>query len=173
VTDILGELNFDPGLLTLELTEGILLKDVSFAARQLAGLRALGIRISLDDFGTGYSSLSYLASMSADTIKLDKSFLNKEHSGGYEIIDSVVAMAHKLGMKVVAEGVETLAQSDRLKELKCDELQGFYYSRPLPAHEVAGFLDSFPTEGDGTAELAALASALASGRSVATLQSSA
>ena len=161
VTEILQEIGLDPALLTLELTEGILLKNLSFAGRHLNALRARGIRISLDDFGTGYSSLSYLASMSADTIKLDKSFLGGGSATESEIIESMVKLAHKLGMRVVAEGVETLQQSSRLRSLNCDELQGFYYSRPLPEHKVEGFLGSFHAEHTTDVQLAELSNSMA------------
>jgi EAL domain-containing protein (putative c-di-GMP-specific phosphodiesterase class I) len=141
VIETLRQCDLDPALLTLELTEGILVKDLSLTARQLEGLRALGIRISLDDFGTGYSSLSYLASMPVDTVKLDRSFLSRDSGSHSVIVHSVIALAHRIGMGVVAEGVETFDQSESLKALNCDELQGFYFSRPIPADAVAGFLD--------------------------------
>jgi EAL domain-containing protein (putative c-di-GMP-specific phosphodiesterase class I) len=153
VIEILHECGLDPALLTLELTEGILVRDLPFAARQLAVLRAAGIRISLDDFGTGYSSLSYLASLSVDTIKLDRSFLNRDFAGDSAIIRSVITMAHGIGLRVVAEGVETHQQRDRLKDLNCDELQGFYYSRPMPADAVSVFLDSREAEPAAVREL--------------------
>jgi diguanylate cyclase (GGDEF)-like protein len=155
VIEILRESGLEPSLLTLELTEGMIIRNLPFASQQLAGLRALGVRISLDDFGTGYSSLSYLSSMSADTIKLDRSFLNRDSVSNREIIQSVVSMAHRIGMRVVAEGVETLHQCDRLKELNCDELQGFYYSRAIPADDVAGFLESFEALPSTAAQLVA------------------
>jgi diguanylate cyclase (GGDEF)-like protein len=146
VMDVLRQCDLDPALLTLELTEGILVKDLSLTARQLEGLRALGIRISLDDFGTGYSSLSYLASMPVDTVKLDRSFLSRNSASHSAIVQSVVALAHGIGMRVVVEGVETLDQSESLKALNCDELQGFYFSSPIPADAVAGWLDSFQAD---------------------------
>jgi diguanylate cyclase (GGDEF)-like protein len=142
VIEILSECDLDPALLTLELTEGIIVRDVAFTANQLDGLRALGVRISLDDFGTGYSSLSYLATLPVDAVKLDRSFLNRDSEHDSAIVQSVVALAHGIGMRVVAEGVETLLQRDRLKGLNCDELQGFYYSRAIPADAVGGLIDS-------------------------------
>jgi EAL domain-containing protein (putative c-di-GMP-specific phosphodiesterase class I) len=100
----------------------------------------MGVRIALDDFGTGYSSLSYLAALPADTIKLDRSFVNREFGNGAAIIDSVIEMAHRIGLRVVAEGVETSSQGDRLLNLNCDELQGFYFSPPVAGDLVPGFL---------------------------------
>jgi diguanylate cyclase (GGDEF)-like protein len=142
VESILRECGLDPSLLTLELTEGVLVRDVARARRQLTGLRALGVRIALDDFGTGYSSLSYLTTMPADIIKLDRSFLSREFADASAVIESIVQIAHRLGLQVVAEGVETRAQSDRLSNLNCDQLQGFYFSRPMPPEAVHEFVES-------------------------------
>jgi diguanylate cyclase (GGDEF)-like protein len=142
VESILRECGLDPSLLTLELTEGVLVRDVARARRQLTGLRALGVRIALDDFGTGYSSLSYLTTMPADVIKLDRSFLSREFADASAVIESIVQIAHRLGLQVVAEGVETRAQSDRLSNLNCDQLQGFYFSRPMPPEAVHEFVES-------------------------------
>jgi diguanylate cyclase (GGDEF)-like protein len=142
VESILRECGLDPSLLTLELTEGVLVRDVARARRQLTGLRELGVRIALDDFGTGYSSLSYLTTMPADIIKLDRSFLSREFADASAVIESIVQMAHRLGLQVVAEGVETLAQSDRLSNMNCDQLQGFYFSRPMPPEAVHEFVKS-------------------------------
>jgi EAL domain-containing protein (putative c-di-GMP-specific phosphodiesterase class I) len=138
----LDECGLDPSLLTLEMTEGVLVRDMARAGRQLAGLRALGVRIALDDFGTGYSSLSYLTTMPADIIKLDRSFLSREFADASVVVESVIEMAHRLGLQVVGEGVETRAQSDRLFNLNCDQLQGFYFSQPMPAAAVHEFVES-------------------------------
>jgi diguanylate cyclase (GGDEF)-like protein len=146
VMAVLRDCGLDPSLLTLELTEGVLIRDVARACRHLAGLRQLGVRVALDDFGTGYSSLSYLAALPADTIKLDRSFVNREFANASAIIDSVIDLAHRIGLRVVAEGVETSTQSQRLLDLNCDEQQGFYFSTPVPADSVAGFLASHRAE---------------------------
>jgi diguanylate cyclase (GGDEF)-like protein len=142
VKTILRECGMDPSLLTLELTEGVLVRDVSRARLQLAGLRELGVRVALDDFGTGYSSLSYLTMMPADIIKLDRSFLSREFANASAVIESIVEMAHRLGLQVVGEGVETRAQSDRLFNMNCDQLQGFYFSQPIPSEAVCEFVES-------------------------------
>jgi EAL domain-containing protein (putative c-di-GMP-specific phosphodiesterase class I) len=124
----------------LELTESVLVRDSGTTRRHLPRLRALGIRIALDDFGTGYSSLSYLTTLSADTIKLDRSFVNREFAHASEIVESIIKMAHRIGLRVVAEGVETQLQNDRMIGFSCDELQGFFFSPPMPACNVPGFL---------------------------------
>lgn len=142
VADILEEHAMDPRLLTLELTEGALLRDLELTRRQLDCLRASGVRISLDDFGTGYSSLSYLAMLPADTIKLDHSFANRDSGNTSAVLESVIEMAHRVGLKVIGEGVETQAQNDRLSGMDCDELQGFYFSPPMPEASVQKYIGS-------------------------------
>jgi diguanylate cyclase (GGDEF)-like protein len=142
VIGILRDLCMDPSLLTLELTETVLLKDAGKARLQLAALRLAGIRIALDDFGTGYSSLSYLVTLPADIIKLDRTFVNREFANAEAVIESVIEMAHRVGLQVVGEGVETRAQTDRLLNMNCDQLQGFYFSQPLPAGAVEGYIQS-------------------------------
>ena len=142
VRSVLGECGLVPSLLTLELTEGVLVRDMARSHRQLSGLRELGVKIALDDFGTGYSSLSYLTMMPADIIKLDRSFLSREFPDASDVIESIIQMAHRLGLQVVGEGVETRAQSDRLSNLNCDQLQGFYFSRPMPPDAVHQFVES-------------------------------
>jgi len=109
----------------------------------LLELQALGVRCSIDDFGTGYSSISYLHEYPVDTIKLDRSFVQDIGDGDdAPIVRAVIAMAHNLGLRVVAEGVETKAQLTFLKKHRCDEVQGFLFSRPLPALGVPAFLAS-------------------------------
>jgi diguanylate cyclase (GGDEF)-like protein len=142
VVSILDEFALDPNLVTLELTEGVLLRNLERTRHQLEGLRASGIRISLDDFGTGYSSLSYLAMLPADTIKLDRSFVNREFANASAVLESVIEMAHRVGLRVIGEGVETEAQNDRLSGMDCDELQGFYFSPPMPEGAVVGYITS-------------------------------
>lgn len=137
----LSETGLDPALLTLELTESVLTRNTERARAHLLRLRLAGIRVALDDFGTGYSSLSYLAQLPADLIKLDRSFLNSQLPESNTIIQSVVTLAHRLGMRVVAEGVETPAQNEVLLDLKCDEFQGYYFSTPLAASAVDEMLD--------------------------------
>jgi len=136
VLALVSETLLDPSLLTLELTEGVLVRDVQLTRTHLAALRAAGIRIALDDFGTGYSSLSYLTDLPADVIKLDRSFLNRELAESTAVVESIVTLAHRLGLQVVAEGVETDSQRENLLRLMCDEMQGYYFSKPVTAGEV-------------------------------------
>jgi EAL domain-containing protein (putative c-di-GMP-specific phosphodiesterase class I) len=124
------------------------MRDPGKARCCLAGLRSLGVRVALDDFGTGYSSLSYLDSLPADIIKLDRSFLNRKHGGvtsSRAVLESVIEMAHRLGLDVVGEGVETPEQANCLRRLQCDELQGFYFGEAVPAASVMKLLDARET----------------------------
>jgi EAL domain-containing protein (putative c-di-GMP-specific phosphodiesterase class I) len=121
------------------MTESLLIQN---ADENIAVLRKLGdegVRIAVDDFGKGYSSLSYLRQLPIDTLKIDRSFVRDiEHdSEDVAIIQAIVAMAHSLGLQVTAEGVETRGQLDALARLGCDEYQGYLFSRPLPAVEIA------------------------------------
>jgi diguanylate cyclase (GGDEF)-like protein len=142
VMEILKEAALEPSRLTLELTESILIQDTENTRRQLASLRRAGVRVALDDFGTGYSSLSYLVTLPADTIKLDRSFVNREFANAPAVIESIIQMAHRVGLRVVGEGVETTAQRDRLLDMNCDEMQGFYFSQPLPCGQVEEYIEA-------------------------------
>jgi diguanylate cyclase (GGDEF)-like protein/PAS domain S-box-containing protein len=139
---IIDESGIDPGLLELELTEGVLMKNAETVAPILQKLRQLGVRIALDDFGTGYSSLSYLTKFPIDTLKIDRSFLGKEAASEPDIIiiSAIISIARSLKLGVVAEGVETRAHLDLLKSLACDEAQGFYFSPPVPEQAFASLL---------------------------------
>jgi EAL domain-containing protein (putative c-di-GMP-specific phosphodiesterase class I) len=120
--------------------------------RALRDLRGLGVRLVLDDFGTGYSSLSYLKHLPLDTIKIDRTFVaGIEETADRSIVDAVIALAHGLGIGVVAEGIETGEQADRLRELGCDLGQGYLFSRPVPAEQTAALLGSSPTIGPASA----------------------
>ncbi len=119
--------------LELEITETLIMEDVKHSIACLQAIRAMGVSIAIDDFGTGFSSLSYLARLPVDTLKIDQSFVADIDSGsqGLALVSTIVGLAHALGLKVVAEGVETEAQAALLRELRCDEMQGFLFSRPL------------------------------------------
>ncbi|MEN8162445.1 MAG: EAL domain-containing protein, partial [Myxococcota bacterium] len=136
----------DPGSLELEITEGTLLHQDETSLRPLRALREMGVRISLDDFGTGYSSLSYLQQLSPDAVKLDRSFVSDLDSDqtSANIVAAVISMTRSLGIRSVAEGVERLAELHTLRELGCDEVQGFLYCVPLVADEVVAFLRDHP-----------------------------
>ncbi|MDD5241014.1 MAG: EAL domain-containing protein [Sulfuricella sp.] len=139
VTQALQDSGLAPDQLELEITESIMIQDVSATIGTLHQLHALGIQISIDDFGTGYSSLSYLKRMPISKIKIDQSFVRDlcvSHNGN-AIANVVINLGHSMKMLVIAEGVETREQLDYLRAHGCDEIQGYYFSRPLPAEEFA------------------------------------
>ena len=129
-------------LIDVEITESVLVDDIEESTRKLQTLRRAGIEVSVDDFGTGYCSLSYLARLPVDTLKIDRSFVVRMRDAGYprNIVAMIVSLAHTLGLKVIAEGVEEDAQVRLLRDLGCDQIQGYYVSRPLPAPEVEALL---------------------------------
>src|SRR4029077_110832 len=141
VAAILDASGLDPRGLEIEITESILMDQSEVGIRTLRRLRELGVRIVLDDFGTGYSSLSYLKHLPLDTIKIDRSFVaGLEAAADRSIVEAVIALAHGLGIGVVAEGIETDIQRRRLIELGCDLGQGYLFSRPVPARDARRLL---------------------------------
>ena len=143
VRGVLKDTGLPPEALELELTESVGIDPDGSVGAALLELQGLGVRCSIDDFGTGYSSISYLHEYPVDTIKLDRSFVQDIGAGqDAPIVRAVIAMAHNLGLRVVAEGVETKAQLKFLEKHDCDEVQGFLFSRPLPALAVPAFLDA-------------------------------
>ena len=142
VLAILADTGLPPTLLELEVTEGAVMENSAATIATLHALRRHGVRIALDDFGTGYSSLSYLTRMPISNLKVDRSFISGLLDGGDNaaIVRAVLAMAHSLGMRVTAEGVETRAQALALKAMACDSLQGFYFSRPVRPELIPGLL---------------------------------
>jgi EAL domain-containing protein (putative c-di-GMP-specific phosphodiesterase class I) len=124
--------------LEVEITESVLMSDPQRANHTLQALHALGVHIAIDDFGTGYSSLAYLKRFPAQTVKIDRSFVNglPQDRDDAAITQAVIAMAHSLGLEVVAEGVETQAQLDFLRRLECDQAQGYFIGRPMPAEQL-------------------------------------
>jgi diguanylate cyclase (GGDEF)-like protein len=142
VAKILAETGADPSRVELELTESLVMNNVEDSSRQMQSLKMLGIHIAVDDFGTGYSSLSYLHRLPIDTLKIDRSFVEKiaEAGGTRPIVETIMSLARSLGMRTVAEGVETQAQCDIIRELDCDLIQGFLFSRPIPAAAVLEML---------------------------------
>ena len=143
VEEIINDTGIDPGILELEITETVLMESLDSSINILRELMDMGIRIALDDFGTGYSSLSYLRKIPINTLKIDKSFIDNITSNQKEesIINNIIQMAHGLELKVVAEGVETKEQLSVLKERECDYIQGYYFSKPLPAYEIEKLLE--------------------------------
>jgi diguanylate cyclase (GGDEF)-like protein len=142
VVTALAETGFPAGQLTLEVTEGVLVRDMDAVVAQLGSLRALGIRIAIDDFGTGFSGLSYLRHLPADIIKIDRSFVTDLPLGrsAVTLITSIVELARTLGLDVVAEGVETEGQRRALADLDCGSAQGFLFARPEPAARAGAHL---------------------------------
>lgn len=135
--------NLEPFCLELEITESLLMEDTEESDARLNALKAeRGLRVAIDDFGTGYSSLAYLKRFPIDVLKVDRSFVRGMDGDpdAAAIISAIIGLAHNLRLKVIAEGVETAAQLARLRELDCDQAQGFYFSRPLPAGDFARLL---------------------------------
>ena len=139
---ILADTGMDARLLELEFTEGLLMRDVEKAVRIFAGLKAMGIRIAIDDFGIGYCSLATLKPFPLDTIKIDRSFIRDVASAAENraLTEAIIAMGRTLSLTVVAQGVETKEQADLLRQNACDEFQGFYLNKPVPADQIAELL---------------------------------
>jgi EAL domain-containing protein (putative c-di-GMP-specific phosphodiesterase class I) len=159
VADVLSRSDTDPELVTLEVTESVFVQDSERALIVLTELKRIGVRLALDDFGTGYSSLNYLRKFPIDVVKIDQGFVaDLEHErASHAIVVAVVAMAHMMGMRVVAEGVETIEQHTELASLGCDSCQGYYFARPMAADDFDILLQQrLP---GGTVHLPALAAA--------------
>jgi diguanylate cyclase (GGDEF)-like protein len=138
VAAALGKSGLPPSQLRLEITEGVLLENTDATFETLHGLRELGVRIAMDDFGTGYSSLSYLSSFQFDTIKIDRSFIRDRATSKHSeaVVRAVIGLGGSLGMSTTAEGIETIEQLERLRLDGCTEMQGFLFSKPVPASEI-------------------------------------
>jgi EAL domain-containing protein (putative c-di-GMP-specific phosphodiesterase class I) len=134
VSETLLEFGLEASLLEMEVTESLVMHNAEHAARLLARLKQMGMRVAMDDFGTGYSSLAYLKRFPIDTIKIDRSFIQglPGDSDDATLTQAIIAMAHSLRLKTVAEGVETPEQLEFLRKHGCDEIQGYYFSQPLP-----------------------------------------
>lgn len=142
VARILEETGLAANALELEITESLLMKDPEGATRTLQDLKTLGVQLAIDDFGTGYSSLSRLKQLPLDRLKIDKAFIREVNNRADDaaITTAVIAMAESMGLQVIAEGVENEAQLGFLKTRRCDEIQGFYLSRPLPVDQITALL---------------------------------
>jgi len=142
VADALKETGLEPKYLELELTESLLMHDVQQAIATMQELQAIGVQFSIDDFGTGYSSLSALKSFPVARLKIDQSFVrNLPHDvNDRSIATAVISLGQKLNMKVIAEGVETDEQMAFLVDHKCDEIQGFHFSKPVESDALAALL---------------------------------
>ena len=139
--EVINETGLDPRLLELELTESVLMKHAASTAVILQSLREAGIRLAIDDFGTGYSSLSYLRKFPVDAVKIDQTFIRQiSADDDTTIVKAVIGMARGLKLRVIAEGVETPEELAFLRAYRCDEAQGYYFSRPVPARQFAMML---------------------------------
>jgi diguanylate cyclase (GGDEF)-like protein len=142
VAEILNKTGLDPRLLELEITEGILMEHAEDSAVLLNQLKKMGLRLAIDDFGTGFSSLTYLKQFPIDTLKIDRSFVMSlpmdENDGA--IVRAIINLAHNMGIKTIAEGVETVEQLKFLQNLHCNEVQGYLFSQPVPAKEIVRML---------------------------------
>ena len=138
IVAIMNEFAVDPALICLELTEGAIMEDVALSERVMHALKAVGVGLSLDDFGTGYSSLSHLKRFPFDKVKIDQSFVRDIQTSSQDAVIAkvVISMAHGLGLRVVAEGVETEMQCEFMRRNVCDEIQGYFFARPMPAAEL-------------------------------------
>ncbi|MGE4537832.1 MAG: putative bifunctional diguanylate cyclase/phosphodiesterase [Desulfovibrio sp.] len=138
VATILTETGIDPSLVKLELTESVLMDNADEAVATIKRLKALSVKVVIDDFGTGYSSLSYIQRFPFDSLKVDRSFVGNmnEAEQNMEIVRTIIAMAHKLGLEVVAEGVELAEHRTALSDLRCESAQGFYFSKPVPGENL-------------------------------------
>ncbi len=144
IAEELYNADLDPSQLELEVTETAVMGDVESAIQIMRGLKTLGVRLSIDDFGTGHSSLNYLLRFPIDILKIDRSFVSNvtDDANNAAIASSIVALGHTLGLNVIGEGVESAEQRDFLVAEGCDEAQGYFYSRPLPADDFAALLRS-------------------------------
>lgn len=142
VTTTLSESMIDPAFIELEITEGIVMRDVERTIELLQDLRERGLTLAIDDFGTGYSSLAYLKRFSIDKLKIDQSFIRhlRPNSEDAAIVQAVINLGHHLGLSVIAEGVETAAQRELLRSWGCDEIQGYFFGRPLSADKATQFI---------------------------------
>ena len=142
IAEVLEETGMDPGLLELEITESMIMHDVEHAARKVAAIKQLGVRLAIDDFGTGYSSLSQLKRFPIDTLKVDRSFVRDipDSAEDEAITAAIISLGKTLGVTVVAEGVENEQQHDFLRKHACDEMQGFYFSKPCHPDAFAELL---------------------------------
>jgi len=142
VREALAVGDLDPSMLTLEITETALMRNVDASAQRLRELKELGVQIAVDDFGTGYSSLAYLRNFPFDKIKIDRSFVRDllVRKDCQAIIRAVVGLARSLGIATIIEGIETKEQLEIAKIEGCDEGQGYLFAKPMPEREVAEFL---------------------------------
>ncbi|MDP2806090.1 MAG: EAL domain-containing protein [Gallionellaceae bacterium] len=152
IAAVIQEHAIQPGELELEVTESIMLSDTQVALDFISAMREMGLKLSIDDFGTGYSSLSYLKKMPVHKLKIDRSFVREINIDPNDeaIVRSIIGLAHQFNLQVIAEGVETQEQQDFLRELGCNEIQGFFYGKPLPEQEFLSFVQAESQAFNGT-----------------------
>lgn len=145
VVRVLDECGMDPACLCIELTESIVMENIEDTIDTLETLRRQGLSLSIDDFGTGYSSLNYLSTMPITELKIDRSFISTipHDQSNAHIVNTIISMAHSLNLRVVAEGVETVEQLQHLSARHCQMVQGYYFSKPLPAEELLEYLTAY------------------------------
>jgi EAL domain-containing protein (putative c-di-GMP-specific phosphodiesterase class I) len=141
---VIRSTGIDATSISLEITETVLLEEAEVLGDTLRGLRSLGVGLVLDDFGTGYSSLGYLNRLPLDALKVDRSFVDGlgTEPGDSAIVKAVVGMAHAMSLAVIAEGVESEVPLVELRRLGCDQAQGYFFARPLPAEQITDLLDT-------------------------------
>ena len=146
--EILKDLEFKSEWLELEVTESTIISNLDNALSNIDSFKEMGVKFAIDDFGTGYSSLSYLKSLQVSTLKIDREFIKDilEDRDDLAIVNAIIAMAHALNYTVVAEGVELLDTLELLKELECDIIQGYYFSKPLAEQALLQYIDNFNTK---------------------------
>ncbi len=146
IDEALAASGMSPVLLQLEVTESMVMQNVSRAIKVLDAIQSRGIRLAIDDFGTGYSSMSLMKQFPIDTIKIDRSFVRDLPSDSEDqaIAQAIISMGKALGMTVIAEGVETVEQQAFLRDHACDEMQGYLFSKPLPPQQLADLLRAAP-----------------------------
>jgi EAL domain-containing protein (putative c-di-GMP-specific phosphodiesterase class I) len=142
VAGILNETGLNAHDLKLELTESMIVEDAVSTSAMLSELRVLGVQVQIDDFGTGYSSLGYLQRLPIDTLKIDRTFVSRigNNGSGAEIVQTIMVLAHELGMKVVAEGIETDEQLSKLKSMECEYGQGYIFTKPVNSQMASSLL---------------------------------
>jgi EAL domain-containing protein (putative c-di-GMP-specific phosphodiesterase class I) len=147
VRELVSELNIDPTMLEIEMTETTVMRNLEDVARQMRDLSALGVQFSVDDFGTGYSSLRHLHQLPIQTLKIDRSFVESvcQPNGTSALVQAILSLAHDLGLQVVAEGVEDRQQMEALIRMRCDVMQGYLFARPQPAANIPGIIQSGKT----------------------------
>ena len=144
IEQTLKQTGLDPALLELEITEGVLMQNVESTVNALTRLKEMGVRLAIDDFGTGYSSLSYLRRFPIDVLKIDQSFIRglSNDSNDAALVSAIISLGRSLKLTIIAEGVETLEQLDFLKAHRCEEGQGFYFSKAVEPDAFVRYLGS-------------------------------